>query len=71
MSLEQAMAQSEHAHDHDPATHRRRDTEKYCAYCGTKLRDDPPASTHRVGARLRARTFCDRDCERAWDIDEN
>lgn len=49
------------------ATHsKRRPAGHYCAYCGRKCSDDDQ-TTHDAG--VRARTFCDADCERSWNID--
>jgi hypothetical protein len=63
------MTDSEHGHEATATTRRqRRGVGNYCEYCGRKRSDVEPATTDTaVGARLR--TFCDADCERAWNID--
>jgi len=51
--------------------HERRLAENYCAYCGRNCSDhgDPGTGATDVTAGVRDRTFCDADCERAWNID--
>ncbi|MFC6951737.1 hypothetical protein [Halorubellus litoreus] len=62
------MAQSQQPHD--PTDRQPRGTDKYCAYCGTKLFENPPTDRDAdVGVRLLERTFCDDACEGAWNID--
>ncbi|WP_323674807.1 hypothetical protein [Halorubellus sp. PRR65] len=61
------MAQSQQPHD--PTDRRPRGTAKYCAYCGTKLFEDPPTDRETDVGRLLERPFCDDACEGAWNID--